>query len=83
MPITFSSREFDRNISRARRAADKGPVFITDPDRPAHVLLSIAEYRRITSNRMSIVELLASPDAADIDFAPPRLSYSCGKESGR
>lgn len=71
---TISSREFNQNVSRAKRAALEGPVFITDRGRPAHVLLTIEEYQRIADNKTSIVELLAMPDVADIDFEPPRLN---------
>lgn len=74
MPITtLSSREFNQNISRARKAASHGPVVITDRGRPAHVLLSIDDYRRITGKQESIVELLAAPKTAAFDFTPPRL----------
>lgn len=74
MPITtISSREFNQNVSRARKAASNGPVFITDRGRPAQVLLSIDHYRRISSRRQNIADLLASPRAAAIDFDPPRL----------
>jgi prevent-host-death family protein len=49
MPITtLSSREFNQDTSRAKKAAAEGPVFITDRGKPAHVLLSIEEYQRIT-----------------------------------
>ncbi|MDO9012705.1 MAG: type II toxin-antitoxin system prevent-host-death family antitoxin [Gallionella sp.] len=71
---TLSSREFNQDASRAKRVSSLGPVFITDRGRPAHVLLTIEEYQRITGNQPSIVELLAMPDVADIDFEPPRLS---------
>jgi len=71
---TLSSREFNRDASKAKKAAMRGPVFITDRGRPAHVLLSLAEYQRITSGHGDIVELLAMPDGADIEFDPPRLS---------
>jgi prevent-host-death family protein len=75
MPITtVTSREFNQNVSRARKAASKGPVFITDRGRPAHVLLSIEEYRKITGKHESIVDLLSDPKAAEIDFEPPRLA---------
>ena len=70
---TLSSRKFNQDASKAKKAASNGPVFITDRGRPAHVLLTIEEYQRITGNQQSIVELLAMPDAADIDFEPPRL----------
>ena len=71
---TFSSREFNQDASKAKKAARQGPVFITDRGRPAHVLLTIEEYRRITSEASSIVDLLADAEAAAIDFDPPRLS---------
>ena len=45
---TLSSREFNQDTSRAKKAADNGPVFITDRGMPAHVLLTIEEYWRIT-----------------------------------
>ena len=71
---TLSSREFNQDASKAKKAAQKGPVFITDRGRPSHVLLSIEDYQRITGNPASIVELLAMPGADQIDFEPPRLS---------
>lgn len=75
MPITtLSSREFNQDVGRAKKAAIKGPVVITDRGRPAHVLLSIDEYRRITGKQESIVDLLAAPNTAGIDFDPPRLT---------
>ena len=70
---TLSSREFNQGASRAKKAAGSGPVFITDRGRPAHVLLSIEEYRKITGKRPSILDLLAMPDAAEIEFEPPRM----------
>jgi prevent-host-death family protein len=70
---TLSSREFNQDTSRAKKAARKGPVFITDRGRPAHVLLSIKEYERITNKGESILDLLAMPDADLVEFEPPRL----------
>ena len=71
---TISSRELNQDTARAKRAARKGPVFITDRGRPAHVLLSIKQYEKLTGKRKSIVEMLAMPEVAEIDFEPPRLS---------
>jgi hypothetical protein len=70
---TVSSREFNQDASGAKRATFNGPVFITDRGHPAHVLLTIEEYQKITGKKESIVELLAMPDVADIDFEAPRL----------
>jgi len=70
---TISSREFNQDVSRAKRSASNGPVFITDRGHPAHVLLTIEEYQKITGKKESIIELLAMPDAAKIDFECPPL----------
>jgi prevent-host-death family protein len=69
---TLSSREFNQDASRAKNASLNGPVIITDRGRPAHVLLSIEEYKRLTAQRESIADLLAAPDAADNDFVVPK-----------
>lgn len=71
---TFSSREFNHDASRAKKAARCGPVFITDRGRPAHVLLTIEDYRQLTHSQSSIVELIAMPEGGDINFEPTRLS---------
>jgi len=70
---TLSSREFNRDTSRAKKAARKGPVFITNRGRPAHVLLSIEEYQKITKKHENILDMLAMPGVGDIDFEPTRL----------
>ena len=68
-----TSREFNQDVSKAKRDALKGPVFITDRGQTAHVLLSIKDYRKITDKNKSIAELLAMPGVGDIDFEVPRL----------
>jgi PHD/YefM family antitoxin component YafN of YafNO toxin-antitoxin module len=70
---TLSSREFNQDVGRAKRAAKKGPVFVTDRGHASHVLLSIEEYRAITGKRKNLAESLAMPDADLIEFDPPRL----------
>jgi len=63
MPTTtVSSRQFNQDVSSAKRASCDGPVMITDRGEPAHVLLSIEEYRRITEKDRNILDLLAMPD---------------------
>lgn len=71
---TLSSREFNQDTSRAKKAASKGPVFITDRGKPAHVLLSIEHYQRITGGHRKIGDALAMPSAAGIEFDPPRVN---------
>jgi hypothetical protein len=36
--------------------------------------MTIEEYRKITGKKENILELLAMPEAAEIEFEPPRLS---------
>ncbi len=75
MSITkISSREFNQDVSKAKRDALTGPVFITDRGHTAHVLLSIEDYQKITDKKQRIVELLAMRDVADVDFEPYRLN---------
>ena len=69
---TVSSREFNQDVSKAKREALKGPVFITYRGQPAHVLLSIEYYQKISDTEHNIVDLLAMPGVADIDFDPPK-----------
>jgi prevent-host-death family protein len=69
---TLSSREFNQDTSRAKKAASEGPVFITDRGKPAHVLLSIEEYRRLSGGHRSIVEVLSMPGLSDIELEIPR-----------
>ena len=70
---TISSRELNHNVSKAKRAALSGPVFITDRGHTAHVLLTIEEYQRITDNKESVVALLAMPEASEVEFETPHL----------
>ena len=70
---TINSRTFNQDASGAKRAAQEGPVFITDRGKPAHVLLSIEAYRRLAGLQKSIIDLLADPEAADVSFEPDRL----------
>ncbi len=80
MTITIlSSREFNQDTSRAKKAASNGPVFVTDRCKPTYVLLSIAEYQRITGDSISIADALARPDSVDIELElPPRTERACG-----
>lgn len=69
---TLSSREFGEDTSRAKKAATMGPVFITDRGEPAHVLLTIEEYRRLTGEAMSLRQALEQQDGG-FEFNPLRL----------
>ncbi len=71
---TISSREFNQDVSAATRAAMNGPVVVTDRGEPAFVLMTHAEFRRLTgAGGQTIVELLADPESEGIEFDPPKL----------
>jgi prevent-host-death family protein len=70
---TISSREFNQDAGGAKRAAEKGPVIITDRGRPSHVLLSFEEYRKLAGTGRSLLDLVAQDEDDDIDFDPPRM----------
>jgi prevent-host-death family protein len=67
----LTSRDFNQDVSQAKRAARIEPVFITDRGRPTHVLMSVETYRRLTGQTETIVDLLAMPSlpAVDLDQA--------------
>lgn len=72
---TLSNREFNQDVDRATKAAADGPVFITEHGEPAHVLLSIAEYDRITRGKHSLADALSMPGLSEIELdIPPRRS---------
>ena len=65
---TISSRQFNQDASGAKNAARNGPVIITDRGRPAHVLLTIEEYRRIAGGGRKIADLLAMPGSEEVEL---------------
>lgn len=69
---TLSSREFNQDTSRAKKAAQHGPVFITDRGRPAHVLLTIEDYQKLAGGTVSIIDSLAMPGIEEVEFEPVR-----------
>jgi prevent-host-death family protein len=67
---TFSSRELNQDVGRAKRAAELGPVVITDRGRPSHVLLSWDAYQRLSGGPRDLGQVLAMPDLSEIDLTP-------------
>lgn len=70
---TMTSREFNQRVSRAKKAAMNGPVFITDRGKPAHVVLTFEEYKKITGY-CSLADALEVDGLEDIEFEPPKLN---------
>ena len=71
---TVSAREFNQDTSRARKAAERGPVFITNRGRPVQVLKSMEDYQKLAQPYapMNLAEALGQD--TDFDFDPPRLT---------
>jgi hypothetical protein len=66
-----TSREFNQDTSGAKKAAERGPVFITDRGKPSHVLLTFAAYEILLGVR--VVERLGEPAGVeDVELAVPR-----------
>lgn len=74
MTTQMSSREFNQDTSGAKKAAEKGPVYITDRGRPAHVLLTFDAYDELVGHHR-VLDLLAEPvGVADVEFTIPESS---------
>ncbi len=75
-PVTsVSSREFNQDTGRAKRAARRGPVVITDRGRPSHVLLTFEEYNRLASRGLNVIDLLGVPagiEDVELEIPTPR-----------
>ena len=69
---TLSSRQFNQDASKAKKAAEAGPVINADRGRPAHVLLTFDDYRRITGGRTRIADWPAMPGIEDVEIDIPR-----------
>ncbi len=71
---TLSSRQFNQDASKAKKAAMAGPVFITDRGRPAHVLLTFDDYKKLTGGHTKIADLLAMPgtEESELEILPLR-----------
>jgi len=72
-PRTFSSREFNQDVGKAKRAADQGPVTITDRGNPAYVLMTHNDYLQLLRRRPSVVDLLNHEESKDLEFEPARM----------
>ncbi len=65
-----TSREFNQDVSRAKRFALVEPVFVTDRGRPSHVLISIDAWRQLSGERQNMTQLLgATPGDTALDRA--------------
>lgn len=68
----FTSREFNQDVSNAKRAARLEPVFVTDRGKPTHVLIGIDAFRAMSTPADGIVDLLAAQGLPDLELDPAR-----------
>lgn len=69
---SFSSREVNHDVSKAKKAAQAGPVIITDRGKPSHVLMTYSEFERLTGRRRNLVDVLSMPGLSKTDLDIPR-----------
>lgn len=77
---TVTHHEYAADPERIRHAAASGPVVITEHGEPAQVLMSVAAWRALAATARpaaGIVELLAMPDADDLEFEVPASQLRC------
>ena len=77
----ISSRDFNQDVSHAKRLARIEPVFITDRGKPTHVLMSIEAFRQITGQTETVVDLLAMPGLAEFDLDAARSASPWDRET--
>jgi len=66
----MTSRDFNQDTSRAKKAAERGPVFITDRGRPAHVLLTFEAYEKLLGAH-ALDRLAEPPGVEDVELLIP------------
>ena len=77
MSITsLSSREVNHDVSKAKKAAQNGPVIITDRGKPSHVLMTYSEFERLSGKRRNLVDALAMPGLSAIEVETPRAKIA-------
>jgi len=70
----MSSREFNQGTGAAKRAAQDGPVYITDRNRTSHVLLSYDQYLEIVKDKPDLIDTLCrTPGIGEVELDIPRL----------
>ena len=72
----LSSRDFNRDPSRVKRAASHGPVFVTERNKPALVVLSMKDYQSLSGHTASLADQLTPDQPLDFAFDPPKAAIA-------
>ncbi len=77
----IGSREFNQKTHEAKRAADEGPLLITDRGRPAYVLLTYAEYESLggSAEPKSLADALVMEEDIELEL-PEREDWFGARE---
>lgn len=78
---TMNSRTFARDAAAVKRAAQQGPVIITERGKPALAVLCIEEYYRLTgqTNGPSLLQAMQALEApAGVDLELPVRTDATG-----
>lgn len=70
----ITSREFNQDTSGAKKAAEKGPVYITDRGKPAHVLLTFDAYEELIGSHRVLDRLAEPAGIEDVEITVPRAT---------
>jgi len=70
---TVTAAEFNQRPSQVKRAAEEGPVVITEHSRPSFVLLTYAEYQRLLRTPSDLAEWLEMDEEIEFDIDPVGL----------
>jgi prevent-host-death family protein len=72
MATEMSSREFNQDTGKAKKDAERGPVYITDRGRPAHVLLTYAAFEELVGPTRVLDRLAEPAGIEDVEFTVSR-----------
>ena len=72
---TVSARDFARDLASAKKAANSGPVIVTDRGRPTYALLKIEDYYKLAgTQRQSQLAVMDAIPWGNFAFEPARLA---------
>lgn len=72
MPV-MTSRAFNQGTGKAKKAAQQGPVIITDRGKGAYVLMTMDDFLKRSGGTQTVGDTFAMPGGGDIEFEPERL----------
>ncbi|WP_313811437.1 type II toxin-antitoxin system prevent-host-death family antitoxin [Glutamicibacter sp.] len=81
MNRTFTSQEFNRDVSAAKKATLRGPVTITDHGHRSHVLLTAEDYEKLVASDKKFGDILWSGQDPAIELEIERRKCRSAQSS--